>query len=175
MEFASVLINFGIFVATVIAAIIAWRSVNDARLARDDAEQHERQALAASNRAASAAESSAEASRRSASALERQNDLTEAALAPPPESWAVEQHDGPVWAVTNRTGFTIPWVQIGTERGYDETRIRPRAEQWDDVAPDGRLIFDVIDPSAQRVTLRIVWFNPATNQQEIRAKEVRFL
>ena len=60
MEFASVIVNLGLFAACVVAAIIAWRSVSEARQARDEAAAHERNALDAATRSASAAEVAAQ-------------------------------------------------------------------------------------------------------------------
>jgi hypothetical protein len=42
---ASVIVKLGIFIATVIAAVIALRSVNDACQARDETSAHEHTAL----------------------------------------------------------------------------------------------------------------------------------
>ncbi|WP_374010052.1 hypothetical protein [Leifsonia sp. LS-T14] len=47
MELASIIINGGLFVATVIAAIVAWRGVADAQEARDDAQRSAEQAATA--------------------------------------------------------------------------------------------------------------------------------
>lgn len=55
MELASIIINFGLFAATVIAAIITWKGVRDSREARDLAADHESKALAHAKEAATAA------------------------------------------------------------------------------------------------------------------------
>ncbi len=60
------LINLGIFVATVVAAIIAWKGVNESIQARDASEEHEKAALAAA--------------KDSAEALAKQADLAENTL-----------------------------------------------------------------------------------------------
>ena len=73
------IMNFGLFAASVVAAIIAWRSVSDARQARDEAADHERNALDAATRSASAAEVAAQHHERTADTLERQTALLESA------------------------------------------------------------------------------------------------
>lgn len=71
MDLAHIIINFGLFVATVIAATIAWTGVRDSRKARALAAEFEAKALTHAQETASAA--SAAAQRRAAEAIEEAN------------------------------------------------------------------------------------------------------
>ncbi len=73
MDLAHIIINFGLFVATVIAATIAWTGVRDSRKARALAAEFEAKALTHAQEAASAASAAAEAQRRAAEAIEEAN------------------------------------------------------------------------------------------------------
>jgi hypothetical protein len=106
VELAAIIINAGLFVATVIAAIIAWRSMQDAREARDAAAGHESRALAAS-------ETSASAATRSADALERQAELAEAAQQRSP--WGLSSAGRKRWKLTNTSGYPMTDVQLTGE------------------------------------------------------------
>lgn len=103
VELASIIINLGLFVATVIAAIIAWRGVRDSQDARDQAAKHEAQALEHAKQAASAATASAEAHQRAAEALEVAN-LREEARDAQRTPWLVDKAGEGRWRVTNNTG-----------------------------------------------------------------------
>lgn len=105
VEIASVIVNLGVFTATVIAAIIAWRSVVDAREARDEARTAEQEAAAAAIRSATASE-------RSAEALERQVELAEDAARTP--SWTIsEAHAaGRRWKFTNTSRHQLTEVSV---------------------------------------------------------------
>lgn len=158
MELATTLINLGIFAATAIAAIIAWRSVRDAQQARDDAAEHERSAVAAAGLAASA--------------QTRIADILEEVHRPPAELWTIERESGYTWRVVNNTGYSILWACVTTPLGRAETKIRPKHEIVDDLPPGGKMMFDVIDPAAQSATLTIVWHDPESYEQRTWTKEV---
>ncbi|WP_455133594.1 hypothetical protein [Microbacterium aurum] len=111
MELASIIVNAGIFVATVIAAIIAWRGVVDAREAKDQASAHEAAALAHAEAAAGAAGRSAEAQQRAADALEETN-RREAARDEARVPWTVSRQSTERWRVTNNTGNDISFVSF---------------------------------------------------------------
>jgi hypothetical protein len=74
---ASVIVDLGIFIATVIATVIALRSVYDARQARDEASAHELTALDAAARSALAAEVAVRHHERTADTFENQTALLE--------------------------------------------------------------------------------------------------
>lgn len=162
MELASVIVNLGIFAATVIAAIIAWRSVNDARQARDEAATHERKALDAADRSATAAEAAAQHQERTADALERQTDLLESA-ATIPDDWILETHSNSPgdqrWQATNNTGYDVRNVSIGTPEGYNERWIKPERDGPIDVARGESIYFTFIrrvsSPASR--TIWILW------------------
>lgn len=103
MDLASIIVNFGLFVASVIAAIIAWRGVRDAQIARDDAAKHEAQALQHAREAATAATASAAAQQRAAEALEEAN-RREASRDAERLPWTVTQAGSGRWRVTNNSG-----------------------------------------------------------------------
>jgi sRNA-binding protein len=103
VDLASIIINSGLFVATVIAAIVAWRGVRDAQSARDDAAVHEAEALRHAGQSATAATESAAAQQRAAQALEeanRREDSREARRT----QWTVTRAGGDRWRVSNNTG-----------------------------------------------------------------------
>ncbi len=112
MELASIIINAGIFVATVIAAVIAHRSVVDSQDARDAAAISEEKAELARKEAVAAAERSASASERSATALERQVEIAEAAARTP--SWTVTEahHTARRWRFENTSGERLTGVSV---------------------------------------------------------------
>ncbi|TFC33472.1 hypothetical protein E3O55_04065 [Cryobacterium sp. MDB1-18-2] len=111
MDLASIIINLGIFVATVIAAIVAWRGVRDAQSARDDAAEHEVQALAHAREAAAAATESAAAQQRAAQALEAANRREEARDAQQTQ-WSVARVSDGRWRVSNNTGGVTSDVEF---------------------------------------------------------------
>ena len=162
MELASVIVNLGIFIATVIAAVIAWRSVNDARQARDEASGHERTALDAATRSASAAEVAVRHHERTADTLEKQTALLESA-AMNHEEWALEAlTDASIdqrWKVTNKTGYDVMHVSIGTPDGVNEQWIKPDEEETADVPRGGSIFFTFIrrlsSPTSR--TIWVVW------------------
>lgn len=137
------IVNLGIFIASVIAAIIALRSVNDARQARDEASAHERTAT----RSASAAEVAVRHHERTADTLERQTALLESA-ATHREDWALEAlTDASIdqqWKATNKTGDDVMHVSIGTPDGFNEQWIRLDAEEAVDVPRGGSIFFTFI-------------------------------
>jgi hypothetical protein len=128
MELASIFINLGIFVVTAIAAIIAWRGVRDAQIARDDAAAHEAQALAHAERAAFAATQSAAAQGRAALALEDANRREEARDAQR-TPWTVQKAGSGRWRVTNNTGGIATDVEfdpVGGESIQMEDQLQHR-------------------------------------------------
>ena len=161
MELASMIVNLGIFVATVIAAVIALRLVNDARQARDDASAHERTALDAAARSASAAEVAVRHHERTADTLEKQTALLESA-ATHREEWALEAlTDASIdqrWKATNKTGDDVTHVSIGTPDGFNEQWIKPDTEETDDVPRGGSIFFTFIRRLSSP-TSRTIWVN----------------
>jgi hypothetical protein len=143
MDVATI-INFGIFVATVIAAIIAWRGVRDAQSARDAARGYEEAALAASRSAAAAAEESAVEHRRAADALERQVALAESA-AEIRQPWEFEalsdSTSDQLWMVKNVSGEYAYNVHLGSPDGFDEVWLELPGEAIDSVAPGETIQF----------------------------------
>lgn len=157
METASVIINAGIFVATVIAGIIAWRSVKDARDARDSAAAHEARALGYSRDASAAAT-------RSADALEeanRREEARDAARVP----WLVTRVSTERWRVVNNTGavaimadFAGVGAHIQMEDGMEVRDV-----------PHGQPVFigfggGFSDPAT--ATVRVTWVDPHGRGQQ---------
>lgn len=117
VELASIIVNLGIFVATLLAGIVAWRSVADAQEARDEAKGHEVGALRASRDAADAVARSALEHQRAADALERQADLAEKAAEK--SAWSCEQTGANRWKITNTSGQNVDFFTIsGTPDGF---------------------------------------------------------
>lgn len=129
------LINLGLLIVTAIGlALTVWQAF-DARSSRDKAQmasrnaaEHERAALGAAQRSATAAELSAQEHRRSADALERQATIAETS-AYPSEKWLLESlgHESmdQRWKVTNQTGEDVTSVTLGTPNGLNEQWIKP--------------------------------------------------
>lgn len=156
MDLASIIVNLGIFVATVLAAIVAWRGVRDAQQARDAAAEHEAQALAHAGEAAAAATDSAAAQQRAARALEEANRREEArdALRTP---WIVAKVASGRWRVTNNTGGIATDVEV--EALGDEHVQMEDGQSFRDVAA-GQPMFvhfggGMTDPPT--ATLRVEW------------------
>ena len=151
------IVNLGIFVATVIAAIIAWRGVGGARLARDEAN-------AAAERATAAAESSAESQERLATATEEHVRIVQEATSPR-EPWRLTKVGQHRWELTNLMGVNVDMVHL-TSR--PEKLIQLEADDWCDVA-DGTSIFfqfggGFTDPASLNVTVN--WRQPGRNGRE---------
>lgn len=157
MELASVIINVGLFIATVIAAIIAWRGVVDAREARDEAKD-------AAERAATAAESSATAQGRIAEATEKHAALVEAATAPR-EPWRLSKVGEHRWQLTNLTGVNVDFVHLSSKpEGHLQL---DGANDYCDVR-NGASVFFIFgggfsDPSSLDVTVQ--WRQPGVDGQ----------
>lgn len=109
MEIASLWINAGLFTATVLAAVIAWKGVTDARRARDEAADHASSALKAAESIASASGRTATATEGlDASGIRTAQALERIATTPPP--WKLDElsvngdwrliNSGPVAAIT---------------------------------------------------------------------------
>ncbi|WP_279367375.1 hypothetical protein [Microbacterium testaceum] len=150
------IINAGIFVATVIAAIIAWRGVRDAQRARDDASDHETKALGYAEEASAAATAIAGAQQRAATALEQAN-LRETARDAAKVPWVVERRSTERWAVRNNTGSDADFVSF-------EAHPPAHVEMEDGLefrdVPNGQMVFlrfggGFSDPSS--ATLTVVW------------------
>ena len=118
VDLASIIVNLGIFIATVLAAIIAWRGVRDAQRARDAAADYEAQALAHAERSASAAAESATAQQRAAEALEQANRREEARDAQR-TPWIVAKVGSGRWRVTNNSGGIATDVDVEALGGED--------------------------------------------------------
>ncbi|TFD12897.1 hypothetical protein E3T35_06310 [Cryobacterium sp. TMT1-2-2] len=156
MDLASILVNLGIFLATVIAAIVAWRGVRDAQSARDDAAVHEAQALAHAREAAAAATDSAAAQKRAAQALEAANRREQARDAQRTQ-WSVAKVGGGRWRVSNNTGGVASDVEF--EPVNEENVQMEDGLQFRDVAA-GQPVFihfggGMTDPPT--ATLRAEW------------------
>ncbi|WP_166871507.1 hypothetical protein [Salinibacterium sp. ZJ450] len=164
MEIAVLITNIGLFAATVIAAIIAWRSVSDAREARDEAKRHEAAALAAAINAADAAVRSADEHKRAADALERQADIAESATAKPP--WHMERVAKTRWKLTNQSGANADFVDI---KGEPDGHLQVEDEQpWRDIAKGASVFFQfgggMTDPGS--INVRINWRDPIKGGRE---------
>lgn len=169
MDLASVIINFGLFAATVIAAIIAWKGVRDSQEARDAAAKHEAQALAHAKEAASAATATAEAQKRAAEALEEANRREEARDARR-TPWTVEKMNGDRWRVINNTGGIATDVEFEPLGG--ESIQMEDGERFRDV-PAGQPVFihfggGLADPAT--ATLSAEW-----NDSSDRAQRTTFV
>ncbi|MFF1634186.1 hypothetical protein [Leifsonia sp. NPDC058248] len=130
---ASNWINLALLVVAVVAALFAAFQVVEARKARadaqearDQAESHERAALAAATRSADSAEDSAGSHRRIAAATEDQVRLVKA-LAPDRKPWTLSRirrdGDGWVWTATNNTLENATDVSIGSPRFLHQRRL----------------------------------------------------
>lgn len=163
------LINLGLFVLTALGlATTVWQAIdarssrNEAQQASRDAADHERSALGAAQRSASAAELSVQEQRRSADALERQTTIAET-IANPPEKWLLEPlGDGlgdQKWKVTNYTGGDVTGVMLGTPNGYGEKWIIPESEGPIDLARNESTYFTFQrgDTSPTSATVWIFW------------------
>lgn len=156
VDLTSTLINLGIFVATVIAAIVAWRGVRDAQIARDASSDHEAAALQHAEAAAASAGESAAAQQRTAEALEEAN-RREAARDEARVPWQVARVSSDRWRVTNNTGGQADFVTVEV--------IPPATATMEDGfsmrdVPPGQPFFvhfggGMTDPAT--ATLRIVW------------------
>lgn len=152
----SVITNAGLFAVTVIAAIVAWRGVKDARDARDEAGAHEKKALGYSREAAAAATDTAAAQQRVAAALEHAN-LREIRRDASRVPWTVDKLTSERWGVKNNTGSDVDFVQF-------EARPPAHVEaedgmQFRDVA-NGQSFFlrfggGFADPAS--ATVKVVW------------------
>ena len=153
------IVNLGILIATVIAAVIALRSVNDARQARDEASAHELTALDAAARSALAAEVAVRHHERTADTLEKQTALLESA-ATHREEWALEPlTDASIdqrWKATNKTGYDVMHVSIGTPDGFNEQWIMPDEEAVVDVPRAGSIFFTFVRRLSSP-TSRTIW------------------
>ncbi len=171
MDVATIIINLGIFVATVIAAIIAWRGVRDAQSARDDAKGYEQAALAASQSAAAAAERSVAEHKRAADALERHVALAESA-AEVHRPWEFEAISDPssdqVWLVKNVSGEYAYNVYLGGPAGVDERWLELPADAIDSVATGEsiRFTFRRRLTSPQSATVWVFWTPPDGSAQK---------
>ncbi len=138
-------INLGLFVATVIAAIIAWQGVKDARDARDEAAEH-------SAMAAAAAAKSAHAQTRAADALERQAEFAVSQATPIP--WIVEQYSRTRWKVRNNSGTAFTKVELASD---PDGHVQLLTEIPSRLRAGEAFFFDfgggMTDPSFVRVTL----------------------
>ena len=158
MELTSIIINFGLFAATVIAAIITWKGVRDSQEARDLAADHESQALAHAKEAATAATASVEAQYRAAEALEEANRRENARDAKN-ISWVVARAgtSGERWRVTNNSGGVATDVEFEAVNG--ENIQMEDDKQFRDVAA-GQPVFihfggGLTDPPT--ATLKVEW------------------
>ena len=175
MKLASVIVNLGLFAASVVAAIIAWRSVSDARQARDEAAAHERNALDAATRSASAAEVAAQHHERTADTLERQTALLESA-ALLREDWVLEavtdSNSDQRWKATNTTGYDVMHVSIGTPDGFNEQWIKPEVDEPVDVARGESVFFTFIrhlsSPSSRTIWLFCTPADGSSQKQFVR-------
>lgn len=157
MDLPAIIIELGLFAATVIAAIVAWRGVKDARDARDDAQGAAVEANKIALQVASATTRTAEAQERIAAAAER----------PSIEPWLVEQMSAHRWKVTNNTGQNVDFVSLGS-RPDGVIHTEHRAEVPQNVGRGESLYFGfgggMADPPS--MNLKVVWRDVAGDGQE---------
>lgn len=163
------LINLGLFILTALGlAVTIWQAF-DARSSRDkaqqasrDAAEHERAAIGAAQRSATAAELSAQEHRRSADALERQATIAEAG-AYLSEKWLLEplgdESIDQKWKVTNQTGEDVTSVTLGTPNGFNEQWIKPENDGPIDLARNESTYFTFLRraTSPTSATIWIFW------------------
>jgi len=161
MEAASLIVNGGIFVATVIAGIIAWKQATIAIDAKKDA-------IEAQNTAkehADAAARSATAGERSAEALEKQASLAEAAAARvAAKPWSIAKSGNHRWKLTNDSGMNLDFVLVESDpKGHLDG-----APQHVDVKNGGSVSFGfgggMTDPTS--VNIVVSWRSPLTKMAE---------
>ncbi len=163
-------INLGLFLLTALGLLITLWQSNEARVARDKADEHEAAALAASNDSAAAATRSADAATRSADAavrsaaahdrtaeaLERQAAVAERSVTP--EAWSFREISKGRWELKNTSGTNVDFVSVtGIPDGYlspEDGITSPR-----DVKRGQSIVYQfgggLSDPSSLNV--KIVW------------------
>lgn len=154
-------VNIGLFIATVIAAIIAWKQTslaiaakNDAVKAQNTAEDH-----------ASSAARSATAGERSAAAQEQQTRLAEEAAArAAARPWSVEKTAAHRWTLTNDSGLNVDFVRVESDpighlhHAPSNAVVRNGESVWFEFGGG------MADPASVNVV--ISWRSPVTRMQE---------
>lgn len=145
-----------------VQAKAATDTLEDAREARAGAESAQKNAEAARDRANEIADAARVELARSASALERANDLTEAALPKPEVRWKFVPVAGRQWACKNVGDLTAIDVKL---QGGPGLRFGT-SSMADTVAPNASVLFRELMVPGSRSQVTVFWFDERSEEMQ---------